>query len=200
MNRRTFLRLMSGLSLVVLDPVRAFLRGGYSSAVSKSSQITKVLTPEQGEALKSIQRLEIQLRQQHGEFSWALHNELRHLYGTIDEAKSLEHANAILARSVMDTYILHTLSDWYDEPSYQPCNPKLAIASLLRRVEEYPNLKYIRIACLIKAADICASNRQLAIARQLYQRALNGSGWRTTRGLQAYCSLARSKIAQYSEL
>ena len=200
MERRRFLGLMLSFPLIILNPMRALLQGSDSSALDRELQATEVLTTEEREALKSIRGLEAQLKQQHGKFSWALHNELRHLYGTIDEAKSLEHANAILAQSVMDTYILHTLSDWYDEPSYQPRNPELATESLLRRVEEYPNLKYLRIACLIKAGDICAGNSQPAIARQLYQRALKGSIWRTTQVLQAYRSFARFKLAQYSEL
>jgi len=195
MKRRPFLGLMSSLPLSIMTPIRALFQADGVSTTAQTTQATEPLTSEQIEMLNTIKALEAQLRLQRGRFSWTLHNELRHLYGGFDEGKALAHADTILMHSIMDPYILNTLSDWYDEPKAKPRDPRQAVASLLRRAEQYPSLKHMRAACLIKAADIHAASNQPEVARRLYQRVLEGTRWKRTEALATYQSVARSQLA-----
>src|SRR5512133_1071827 len=112
MNRRGFLKLLGSLSIFGLTPVRAFL-------APMLGEQQESATPEQLDALEKIRHFEALLEQQNGHFSWYLHNELRHYWGAFSEATSLFHANIILEYSIMDAYILNTLSDWHYAPQYE---------------------------------------------------------------------------------
>lgn len=167
MNRRNFLKLLGSLSIFGLPPVRTFL-----ASVEEEKQNT--LTPEQLDALAKIRHFEALLEQQNGRFSWYLHNELRHYWGAFSEAKSLSHANIILEHSIMDTYILHTLSDWHYAPQYEDevFQPDLALASLQRRAESYPELCYVAAACWLRAGEISTAMGERSLARDYYQRVI----------------------------
>src|SRR5687768_14351074 len=110
MDRRTFLSAAPMVPLALMLPVPSAMV--VRNTPTLPQDVPGGLSDPQLAALAQIKELEMQLAQQTG-FSWYLHNELRHHYGAISEAKSLHHADVILAHSVMDPYILHTLSDWF---------------------------------------------------------------------------------------
>ncbi|MCP4419397.1 MAG: HEAT repeat domain-containing protein [Chloroflexi bacterium] len=130
--------------------------------------------------------------QYYGTFSREAHNELRHLYGAISENKSMKHANIILANVIMDHYILHTLSDWHLdlESRNTPFNPEMGVKLLLKKVEDYPDLVYLRAACLVKAADVCQSINQLNLTRRFYQQVLELRDSGSIQTLDAYHNIA----------
>jgi hypothetical protein len=110
---------------------------------------------DDGETLhlpEEIRVLEQQLRANPGTFSWYVHNELRHLYLAISEKTSRMHADIILRHSVMDEYILNTLSDWHLTDS--PRDPYGAITVLLDNAELYHFYSHFRAACQLQAGDI----------------------------------------------
>ncbi len=190
MDRRTFLKFLGSLSVFSLPPVRALL-----SPLGEEKRDS--LTPEQLDALEKIRYFEAQLEQQNGRFSWYLHNELRHYWGAFSEAKSLAHADIVLEHSIMDPYILNTLSDWYYAPKYdEPFDPELALASLRRRAENYPELPYVGAACWLKAGEISAAIGDRSLARDCYQQvmALSGKSGNYTSRLAIYQHLAQSQL------
>jgi hypothetical protein len=110
--------------------------------------------PELPAVSDEIKALEEYVRKHPAPFPWAEHNELRHLYGAISEAKSMKHADIILANSLMDDYILNTLSDWQLDQ-----DPGRAVVSLLTRAEQHPSRLHTRAACLMRAGEVCARTR-----------------------------------------
>src|SRR5690348_8936466 len=112
-NRRQFL---ANFSLLAVAPWFAVPRDG---VIVQPLQ----LTPK-------IKELEASLRLYQG-FSWWHHNELRHEYLPISEKISRQHADAILTHSIMDEYILNTVTDWHLTDWNTPSDPNRAIAILL---------------------------------------------------------------------
>lgn len=141
-----------------------------------------------------IRELEAQLREQPGGFSWSIHNELRQLYLGINERKSMEHADAILAQLVMDAHVLNALSDWQMDSTPRHDNPGLAIVALLDRAGRYPDLSCLGVACLIKAGDLHAALNRSKEAQRLYRWALSLAMNPTQRSLEPYLMLARSRL------
>ena len=173
MNRRNFLQLSGSMSILALSPVRALLSSMGGAQQSAAVHIKDSFTPEQLDALQKIRYFEAQLQQQQGRFSWYLHNELRHYWGAFSEEKSLAHANAILEHSVMDTYIMNTLTDWHYAPEEQPCQPDLALESLQRRAKNYPELYYMGAACWLRAGEISNAIGETILARGYYKRVID---------------------------
>src|SRR5258708_33029283 len=83
-----------------------------------------------------------------GQFSWYAHNELRHHYRSISPKRSMMHSDIILANSLMDDYVLKTLSEWHIDGA-----PLQAVGQLFDKAETYSTLVYLRAACLIKSGD-----------------------------------------------
>ncbi len=202
MDRRSFLKILATIPFLGLPPVRRLL----AATSPKNEKLTAVtdavhsFTPEQLDALQKIKYFQAQLQQQKERFSWYLHNELRHYWGAFSEEKSLSHANIILEYSIMDAYILNTLSDWYDAPDYQPCQPELALASLQRRAENYPDLHYVRVACWLRAGQISSAIGNGVLARSCYQDVLDiyeEFGQKASQ-LWIYQRLAQTHLAEMS--
>jgi len=168
-ERRSFLKLLGCASILALPSIRSLLSLTKDAQQSTPIHLEDHLTPEQLGFLQKIRYFEAQLQQQQGRFSWYLHNELRHYWGAFSEAKSLAHADVILEHSVMDTYIINTLSDWHyapEEPQYQP---DLALESLQHRAESYPEFYYVGAACWLRAGEISDAIGQGNLARGYYQ-------------------------------
>ncbi len=121
---------------------------------------------QEGESVDSqIAKWESYLRDHPGVFSWKAHNELRHLYGGRDESKSLAHSDIILEHSLADDYILKILSGWQIDKDKQK-----AISNLLYWTKAYPNVKFVRAACLLTIADLYAASDQKTLAEDYYQQ------------------------------
>lgn len=99
-------------------------------------------------------------------FSWQAHNELRHLYADSDAAKSMQQVDIILAHSFMDSYILNLMSDWQSGK-----DSDLAVVALLDKANRYASLPFVRVACLLQAAEIRRAQGRFAEARTLDQSA-----------------------------
>jgi hypothetical protein len=168
MDRRSFLKLLGSMSFFGLAPVRGLL----SSAGDEEQSIEDSFTPEQLDAYQKIKFFEAQLEQQGGSRQFYLNNELRHYWGAFSESKSLSYANAILEYHIMDPYILNTLSDWYYTTEEGPIRPDLALASLQRRADEYPQYHYLKAACLFRAGEISADLDDGVSARGFYQQVI----------------------------
>ena len=200
MNRRSFLKILATVPFLSLSPVRRLLAitSPESERLTAGTDTFHSFTPEELDALQKIKYFQAQLQQQKERFSWYLHNELRHYWGAFSEEKSLSHANIILEYSIMDAYILNTLSDWYYAPDYQPCQPELALASLQRRAENYPDLPYLRVACWLRAGQISYAIGEGNLARRYYQNVFDISeefGQKASR-LWLYQHLAQTQLAE----
>lgn len=194
MDRRNFLKLLGSLSIFSFLPIRSFLS-------PLTQKMHEPLTSDQLAALEKIRDFEAQLEQQNGRFSWYLHNELRHYWGAFSEAKTLEHANIILEHSIMDRYVLHTLSDWHYAADYgEPCQPDLALASLQRRAKTYPDLQYVSVACWLRAGEISAASGMEATAREFYRQVIriSGKSRQTAPPLSIYQHLAQARLIDRS--
>ncbi len=121
---------------------------------------------QKGESVDSqIVKWESYLRDHPGVFSWKAHNELRHLYGGRDESKSLAHSDIILEHSLTDDYILKILSGWQIDKDNQK-----AISNLLYWTKAYPQVKFVRAACLLTIADLYAASEEITLAEDYYQQ------------------------------
>jgi hypothetical protein len=146
-----------------------------------------------------IRELENFVSSHPNEFSWWAHNELRHEYLPISERMSRKYADILLANSVMDEYILNTLSDWHLTDWETPPNPGRAVAILLDNAECYGNFAHLKAACLLKAGDVYRENHTLTAAYQLYHRVMNVGRLSIIPlpTLKPYHALAQSRIASY---
>jgi hypothetical protein len=171
MDRRSFLKVLGSMSFFGLAPVRGLLSG----AGDGDGSIEESFTPEQLDAYQKIKFFEAQLEQEGGSRQFHLNNELRHYWGAFSEARSLSYANAILEYHIMEPYILHTLSDWYDTTAEGPIQLDLALASLGRRADEYPELHYLRAACLFRSGQISADLGDQVSARGFYGQVITES-------------------------
>ncbi|HXG68067.1 MAG TPA: hypothetical protein VNO70_23425 [Blastocatellia bacterium] len=150
--------------------------------------------PKGGEALAvsdEIKALEAYVQAHPTPFPWDAHNELRHLYIPISEAKSFEHADIILANSLMDDYMLDILSDWQLGQ-----DPGRAVIGLLSKAEKYPYLLNLRAACLVKAGDVCREHDIAEEAKTLYQSVveLADAHGQSAPALNQYKWLARFRL------
>jgi hypothetical protein len=118
-------------------------------------------------AIDAINMLEASLRAHPDSFDWTIHNELRHLYAPINEQRSMQHMDTILAHSVMDSYMLDILSEWQLED-----DPDLAIVNLLDKVTQYPSLLHLAAACLIKIGEVSTAAGNSSEAHRMYQHVL----------------------------
>ncbi len=194
MNRRDSLRPASKPDTLLMVGNRV-VHPSKNESVRKEIGLGERLRPTDRQAIEEeIRELEAQLRDHPGEFSWFVHNELRQLYLAINERKSMEHADVILAHSVMDAHVLNALSDWQLDSAAHLYNPELAIVALLDKAGRYPDLAYLGVACLIKAGDLQAAQNRLSEAQRLYRWALSLAMDPAPRSLDPYLMLARSRL------
>lgn len=120
-----------------------------------------------------IAELEAQLAKSK-RFDFGVHNELRHLYNDIDPKRAMHHCDVIFKHSPMHGYILDILAGWEKDPGRAAANLKAA-------AERYPDFRYLRAACWLKAA-------QLSDDKALYRRVQK-------LGLPDYTGLAERGLA-----
>jgi hypothetical protein len=123
-------------------------------------------------------------------FNWSAHNELRHLYLAVDENLAMKHADIIFQHSLMDSYILNTLSDWFIEK-----DPALAVVRLVHRADKFGYFKSLRGACLVKAGDIVRLHGPKDLASRLYQKVIEqGSFLVTSDAAKQYHHIAQLRL------
>lgn len=101
-----------------------------------------------------------------GEFDFGLHNELRHYYGALDEAKSMRHVDIILQHQPFDGYMQQVLGA-------KDVDVGRAQAALDTLAKKYPNLPHLAAACLTWMGDL---ETNPAKSEQSYRRALAVKG------------------------
>ncbi len=160
LDRREFLRRVAGASLAVAaTPIVAL-----ASEPAQAAHATP--TPELPEV---IVELENYLAQHPAQFSWHIHNELRHHYLAVDEDRSRKHADIILKHSVMDDYILNTLSDWH----FTKDNPRDGVSTLLDTAFHYSHYVHLHAACLDRAGMEFQRYNMTVEANRTFQRVLS---------------------------
>ncbi|MGH9550527.1 MAG: tetratricopeptide repeat protein, partial [Terriglobales bacterium] len=102
-------------------------------------------------------------------YSYEMRNEMRHLYGE-NELKMLEQCDIILQHDTEDPYTMGCVLD-VGHPVDRSADA--TVKNLLRVRDRYPQYKYLGAACLIKAGEIRAQNKQTAQARKLFRQMLN---------------------------
>ncbi len=127
-----------------------------------------------------------------GKFSWAVHNELRHLYLAFNEDLSRKHADIILQHIVMDSYTLNTLSDWH----FAHENPYDGIAVLTNTAHQYSHYEHLYAACLARAGMEYHKYTLYPEANDLFQRVLAKRNYAhlVTSTLRPYHALAEKFI------
>jgi hypothetical protein len=145
--------------------------------------------------IDAIKILEASLQTHPHSFDWAIHNELRHLYEPINQQRSMQHVDIILAHSVMDAYMLDILSEWQLEDDRE-----LAIVHLLDKVTQYPSLLHVCAASLVKIGDLWIAAGNLSEAHQMYQHVLSLCDENSRRAptlqqyqLLAHCGLRKAR-------
>ena len=78
-----------------------------------------------------------------GTFDFGLHNELRHLYGGLDERKSMIQCDIIFRNSFLDDYMFQVLGG--KDP-----DPGKAVQALTAVARRYPDLPNLAAACWIR--------------------------------------------------
>ena len=110
----------------------------------------------------------------YGGAEWVALNALRDAYAGVDDEKSMTCANAMLARSFMDEYVLLILGNWRLETNLQfdnwkpNVNLQEGVKSLLLHAERYASMFCVRAACLLQAAEILIQHHLLPEARRLF--------------------------------
>ncbi|GAB4531043.1 MAG: hypothetical protein OHK0046_51870 [Anaerolineae bacterium] len=138
-----------------------------------------------------IQALEQYILDNPDQFSWDVHNELRHLYLAIDEKMSRKHADIILSQSFMDGYVLSTLNDWHIEHG----NPHDGIETLLKNADEYAYYAHLHAACLLRAGLEYRNYAMQTEASALFHRVVTGLVPRSAPVLLRYHEYAQHLIA-----
>lgn len=157
-----------------------------ATVVSAKEPVKSQLNPRHLQA--QIAKWEQKLTDNPDKFDYEVHNELRHLYGAVDLAKSMTHTNIILKNCPMDDYMLNILSSWEigkDETK--------AVESLLDFAAKYPGEPFVVAACTLKAADLTPG---AAEARVLYAKVAE----MTDTGLDEYQKIAKSALKELSGL
>jgi hypothetical protein len=178
MNRRQFCTSIAQVSALMIIPV--------------------IPLPNLDEAVlhvsPKIRDLENYLRTHPGEFSWYTHNELRHEYLAYSEKVSRKHADILLANSIMDDYILNTLSDW----GVVDGRIDHAIQTLTDNANHYHYLPHLRAACLIKAGNIYRENGMQPAANLFYEKVANSEAFSlfSPETMKRYYMLVRALIAE----
>lgn len=134
--------------------------------------------------LVKIEAFEQKLAQNGARFDWAIHNELRHLYGAVDEQKSFQHSDIILKNSQMDGYIVAILSGWeLDKDTAK------AKENLIASAGKFPEFQFVTAASLLMAGDL---EEDAVKAKELYQKVMDLKG----EGLDGYKKLAGDVMAK----
>ena len=115
-----------------------------------------------------IAQLEAQVEAMHGEFSWHLHNDLRHHYLAVDARESRRHVDIILRHAIMDAYTLDTLADWH----FTHGDMKRGISRLEHLIELYDQYPHLQAACLMRLGDAYLDTRRIALATEAFKRVL----------------------------
>ena len=171
-----------------------FSLAGFSALLSRPLPTPRNSVEGANEKLEisdQIEALEAHIHNHSKPFPWAQHNELRHLYGAVSEAKSMWHADIILAHSLMDEYILSILSEWKLED-----DPGIAAVNLMTKVEKHPSLLHLRAACLMKVGDLCKEYGSASEAERLYRSVaeMAEANLREAPGLKPYRMLAQVRL------
>lgn len=190
MDRRKFLTSMVGGSVALAIPGIAIAEASVVETSVSASVIPNGVSDEVRSALDTIHQVEAQMRQMRG-FSYWAHNELRHYYLAVSERTSRIHSDILLQHSIMDSYVLNTLSDWHLTPNEGDQNYRKAIKVLLENAERDADLVHLRAACMITAADTHRRLLESANANLLYNRVLLMGGQAT---LHPYKQLANQRL------
>lgn len=135
------------------------------------------------DAVKSkIADLEKKLQAKPDTFDWAIHNELRHLYGGLDPKKSFYHCDVILRHAPLDGYTLDVLGAREKDPGK-------AVEQLLKSAAKYPEFKFVAAACTLKAAELKAADS--VRSKELLRKVADMKG----DGLDPYRVAAGAKLA-----
>jgi Protein of unknown function (DUF1559) len=139
------------------------------------------------DAATKIVRLQ-QLQREHSSvFSWTLHNELRDLYGRVNKPEAaLKESDVLLSQSIMDGYILNTLSEWKIDKA-----PKKAIQNLLRTAKQAKDCHFVEEACWLEVGDLYQQLGDPASAKVHYHKVLA----RDSITVSQYQKLARERLA-----
>ncbi len=179
--RRLALPLAAALAIFASMPLQAQTM---SQAQTPSTENVATPTAVSAQSAGEIAKWNAYLETHPQAFSWQAHNELRHLYADGDAAKSMQQVDIILAHSFMDNYMLHVLSDWQTGK-----DSDLAVVALLDKANRYAALPFVRVACLLQAAEIRRAQGRFAEARTLSQSA-------ETSARQARSSLQKAERIQ----
>lgn len=101
-----------------------------------------------------------------GEFDFDLHNELRNLYITVDEAKSMQHVDIILQHVYFYDYMQYILGG-------KDADSGKAKAALENWAKKYPMLPHLAAACLTWIGDLETDPEKSV---QSYRQALEVNG------------------------
>lgn len=134
---------------------------------------------------QKIDELESRLRENPDQFSYQLHNELRHLYSGTDEARSFQHSDEILKHMPMEGYILAILAEWKTDNA-----PDEAIRTLEKNAGKYRELPHLTVACLLQAGILSARRGREEQAKDFFQRALDAC----SPDMTAYLNLATAHL------
>lgn len=118
----------------------------------------------------------------HHEFNYMVENELRHMYGAVDDNKMMYWTNSLLKHRPMDDYQVQILSAWQIGKDNNQ-----ALRSLLFNAEKFKDYKFVRNACLLKVGDLYASEGNNQKARKYYRQVVTT----TDPDLADYRSLAK---------
>ena len=83
------------------------------------------------------------------DFSWALHNEIRHLYAGRNERASMGQCEIILSHVPDDEYILNILSNWTLGK-----DTAAAISELEEKARRYRDLRHVSAACRLAVRSL----------------------------------------------
>lgn len=141
-----------------------------SHAADFEDSVTRIIENEKDLRNKIVELRKLQLAHP-AEFSWKLHNELRHLYNDLDDAEAARQSDILLHHSPMDGYILSILSDWNLDK-----DPHTAIAALLRHARSAPGCTYLKAACWVKVAELYRGLADEAASNFYYHKVLSLEG------------------------
>src|SRR5262249_50443938 len=145
MKRRNFLQSVSALPAMLALPFFGlpFAKHVMPGAAQDTVDAGLVEVPAE------VTYFEAMIANLNGKFSRYAHNELRHHYRSISPKRSMMHSDIILANSLMDHYVLQTLSEWHMDNA-----PIQAVGQLFDKAETFSNLVHLRAACLIQSGHL----------------------------------------------
>jgi hypothetical protein len=101
-----------------------------------------------------------------GKFDYGLQNELRHLYGGVDQRKSMAHVEIILKHQPLDGYMKQVLGG-------NDADKSKSVSAMTSVATRYPDLPNLAAACWVWAGDI---EPDRARARANFEKALGVKG------------------------